>query len=409
MGDADPDAHRSSRVNIVALSPYVPYAGIDHAGGSFLHSYLTALAPYVRSQLFVPESPTNSAKAGDSPVPVSVLPVGRRSPLFARKIDAALRAPTPGRDLFRAFARDRELHRSILAADIVELHWGYLLALVPWVRHISPAVPIAVHGHDVIGVSEARRAERATDPLSRALRRAHAKRVTERECRYVNSCNIAYYFSAEDVRVLREHAVRTPLRVLDPNLETRADRSPRSSAAPTVLFVGALHRRENSDGIRWFLDEVWPAVRQRVPEAKLVIAGANPPDHIKSAAGSHVDVTGYRRDLSSLYADADVFVAPLLSGAGLKFKVAQAMIFGLPVVATEIAAEGFERDVFAAVTSDPGITADSVVRLLRDDRWRAQVGAAGQDWATERFSFERSIHAVVRDYEQMAAGLPLEE
>ena len=92
--------------------------------------------------------------------------------------------------------------------------------------------------------------------------------------------------------------------------------------------------------VLWFLDHVWPRIQLECPASRFVVAGAQPPPELRDRAGTAVVVTGWVDDLGSLYAEADVFVAPLILGAGLKFKVPQAMVYGLPVVATPIAAEG---------------------------------------------------------------------
>ena len=77
-----------------------------------------------------------------------------------------------------------------------------------------------------------------------------------------------------------------------------------------------------------------------------------------SGAGSATTVvTGYVEDLDAVYRDSSLFVAPLIAGAGVKFKVLDAMASGLPVIATPIAAEGIVEDAgescFAAITEDP--------------------------------------------------------
>jgi glycosyltransferase involved in cell wall biosynthesis len=196
--------------------------------------------------------------------------------------------------------------------------------------------------------------------------------------------------------------VRSPLRVLHPNLEPVNSGGTTASAAPSdVFFVGALHRPENHVGIAWFLDSVWPLVTARRPGATLVIAGANPPQSLLDRQSNSVTVTGFVPELAPYYASTSVFVAPLLSGAGLKFKVAQAMLHSLPVVTTPIGAEGFEEpggDLFPAVTDDPAVMADAIARLLDEPELRARFGKRGREWALARFSFESGVDAVVADY-----------
>lgn len=393
-----------TRLRVAAMSPFVPYPGIDHAGGAFLFDYLSALSRSADITLWAPATDLNRAKLDHAPVEVRLLGLPALSPHLVRKVDAALRAPSPGRDMMRAFTASEELRSALAESQIAELHWGHLLALVPWARRVAGRPPIAVHGHDVIAQSEARLAAGIDNPFVSAARRNHNRRLGRRESAYLNGCDVGYYFSPDDVQLLRTMGVRTPLRLLDPKLELPPATRSTDETPPEVLFVGALQRVENAAGVQWFLQSVWPQIRARVPDARLVVAGANPPDEIRAAASDAITVTGFVPDLVPYFARASVFVAPLLAGAGLKFKVAQAMLFGLPIVSTTIGAEGFDRDALAAVTNEPQAFADAVVQLLTSPDERATKGEAGRRWAASRFSFDTGIRSVLADYELLAAG-----
>ena len=101
------------------------------------------------------------------------------------------------------------------------------------------------------------------------------------------------------------------------------------------------------------MSEVWPGALRGRPDACLVLAGSDPPASVTCLASRSVSVTGYLPSLEPQYAAAGVFAAPLRTGAGLKFKVAQALACGLPVVANERRRDGFAElgghGVFGAV------------------------------------------------------------
>ena len=171
----------------------------------------------------------------------------------------------------------------------------------------------------------------------------------------------------------------------------------------TVLFVGSLAYPPNTDAIAWIVDEIWPAIRARRPDAKLVIAGRGDDDavtvprvrrQVEAAGGVFaVDVP----DIRPYYWDAAVVLAPIRLGAGLRNKVIHAMACRAPVVATPAALEGIaidERDVTVRETaaeiadaavdamSDPASTASRVERAaLAMQRYRSDViGEAFDRW-----------------------------
>ena len=140
-----------------------------------------------------------------------------------------------------------------------------------------------------------------------------------------------------------------------------------------VLFVGQFGREENQDAARWLTNEIWPTVRAAVPGAELVIAGAEPTPrmHADADRAPGVRITGFVDDLGPLYRDASVFVAPLRAGAGVKFKVVDAVLAALPTVTTRIGAEGIgpprtgEAAGFAAVDDTVTGLAGAVIDVLR--------------------------------------------
>ncbi|TNU60721.1 glycosyltransferase family 4 protein, partial [Bacillus velezensis] len=137
-----------------------------------------------------------------------------------------------------------------------------------------------------------------------------------------------------------------------------------------------------------------------VPAARLVIAGANPPPQLQEAVArsDRAELTGFVPSLEPWYAQASVFVAPLLSGAGVKFKTVDAMLRGVPVVATPVGAEGIgDQGLFLAVTEDPDAFARAVIAELQAPDAALSARAAG--WAdsvygTSRFAARlREIYA----------------
>ncbi len=107
-------------------------------------------------------------------------------------------------------------------------------------------------------------------------------------------------------------------------------------------------------------------------------------------------LTGYLESLEPSYAEASVFIAPLFTGAGVKFKTIDAMVRGVPVVATPVGAEGIgDADLFAGLTDDADEFAASVVGAL------AANGSArtrrAQQWAESRYgvtAFERRLRGL---------------
>ncbi len=157
-----------------------------------------------------------------------------------------------------------------------------------------------------------------------------------------------------------------------------------------VLFVGGFEHHPNVDAAARLVRDVMPAVWRELGEVQVTIVGSHPPPEVQALASPLVDVTGWVEDLQPLLDDARVMVAPLRFGAGLKGKITQALAAGLPVVTTQVGAEGLEdrEDDFLLVAEDPESLAAHVICVCRDDGlWRG-LSHAGQALIAEQCSTE---------------------
>ncbi len=377
------------------VSPYVPFPGIDHAGGAYFEAYLREASRDREVTVFAPWSEANARgqREHGTNARIRLLPVPPDpASAFVRRLWNArnfTRGLTPGWQVLRAFRRDDAFTDALRDADVVEMHWDYLL---PVLSQVPPGVPVAAFPYDVVAQTFRRRSAVAPTHFERIASRLLAARIQRQEVALLARAACVFVFSDKDVGLLRAAGLTSPAQVLDPLLETPATAATLDSQ--TLLFVAAMHRPENVGAVRWFLAEVWPTVQAAVPGARLVVAGSAPPSGL---ADDHenVEVTGYVDDFGPWYAAARAAVVPLRAGAGLKFKVPQAMLWGLPVVTTPIGAEGIVEhsgpEVFAAVTDDPEAFARACIEVLVDDEHARDLGRRARAWAGLRYDTERSL------------------
>ena len=163
------------------------------------------------------------------------------------------------------------------------------------------------------------------------------------------------------------------------------------SPRPIVLFASQLGYWPNLKALGVLLEEVWPRLRDAVPEARLAIAGRSPDDvpALRNPPPG-VEPRGYVEDLSALYREARVICAPITVAGGTRVKILEAAAHSRAVVTTRIGAEGLSlRDGEEIVLgSDPATIAAECARLLRDpDRCR-RIGEAAWHHVAEHYRRE---------------------
>jgi glycosyltransferase involved in cell wall biosynthesis len=109
---------------------------------------------------------------------------------------------------------------------------------------------------------------------------------------------------------------------------------------PSLFSIGSMNWIPNQEGIRWFLDQVWPDVHAQFPRMKYYLAGREMPLWMKELKRENVMVLGEVDDAPSFMASRSVMIVPLFSGSGIRVKIIEGMAMGKTVISTAIGAEG---------------------------------------------------------------------
>jgi len=172
-------------------------------------------------------------------------------------------------------------------------------------------------------------------------------------------------------------------------IEKAAKQSPAAIGSKYLLFVGSMDYHANVEGVAWFVEAVWPRLRGRFADLKLVIVGRNPSPQIVKLEGPEVIVTGTVDDVRPYYAGASAMVAPLRVGSGTRLKILEAMAARVPVVATGLGAEGIDvtsgKDILLADTAEE--FADAVERVLSSPELASAISGAARKLVEESYDW----------------------
>jgi len=148
------------------------------------------------------------------------------------------------------------------------------------------------------------------------------------------------------------------------------------------------------DGVRWFVHEVWPHLRQALPQLTLALVGRKPGQAVhRLAQAGGVRVFADVPDVRPYLAAADLAIAPLRIARGVQNKVLEALAMGKPVVVSPQAAEGLTAADRGAllVASSPQEWTDQIIRWVADPTGRAALGRAGRDYVVAHHAWSRTL------------------
>ncbi|MSQ10836.1 MAG: glycosyltransferase [Dehalococcoidia bacterium] len=211
-----------------------------------------------------------------------------------------------------------------------------------------------------------------------------ARKLKRYERRALVSAGAVTSVSPGDAAILRRFAPGVAIHVVPNGVDTKLY-TPASSptGGASVVFSGTMDFRPNVDAVRWFMAEVWPAVRSGAPGARFIIVGRNPVPVVRRLAATDVVVTGQVLEDLPYLQQAAVYVVPMRFGGGSRLKLLQAMSCALPMVSTTLGADGVAVTAGEQllIADDPAAFARAVLRLLADPEEGARLGVAGRKLA----------------------------
>jgi glycosyltransferase involved in cell wall biosynthesis len=164
-------------------------------------------------------------------------------------------------------------------------------------------------------------------------------------------------------------------------------RAPKGYLPPhSLVFTGKMDFRPNVDAVLWFADQVFPLIRARQPDARFYVVGQRPHERLERLRGTAgIVITGRVPETQPYIAGADVYVIPLLSGGGTRFKVLEAMTLGRPVVSTTMGCDGFPVSSGCEVllADDAEAFAERVLELLADPERGNSLSRAARRFAAQ--------------------------
>ena len=170
-----------------------------------------------------------------------------------------------------------------------------------------------------------------------------------------------------------------------------------------LAFLGGFNHLNNIEAIDFFNETIMPLLLRKMENAILRVYGSNIPSALKSLESDHLVLEGYVDTLDLVFETCRVFVVPLLSGAGIKGKVLEAMSWGVPMVLSPVAAEatGLVHGHSALIAESPEEWVDGITRLYQDKALWMKLSKNSFELARTNYSFDGGMRALSKPLEYL--------
>ena len=148
----------------------------------------------------------------------------------------------------------------------------------------------------------------------------------------------------------------------------------------------------NVNAVDYLVNEILPKVWEKLPEAKMYIAGASPDPKVKKTACERIIISGWLDDIRDAYAQSRVFIAPMRIGTGLQNKLLEAMSMGLPAITSPLAnaSLGAKPNEEILIGNDADEMACHIITLLTDTAKAEQIAQAGFDFTNRVYDWGKA-------------------
>lgn len=294
---------------------------------------------------------------------------------------------------------------NVLETTPIDVVVASSILMVEYARRLKglPVVVDLVDATSLLIFRDMKRATRFTEKL-RLLRSWWGYRRYEQ--RQFGALRDFVLVSEVDAAVVRRRAPGANVMVIPNGVDAEYFRpTPEEAGRFDVVFSGVIGFPPNTAAVRYFYAEVLPRIWKVYPDLHFTVVGKSPPGELAHLmrGDPRATLTGYVPDIRPYLSRAAVYVAPMVSGAGIKNKILEAFAMAKPVVATSIACDGLgaRPGTTLMVADDPERFAEAVITLLRDSVLREHMGQRAREhvlkgyaWAQQAKQFEVLLERV---------------
>jgi glycosyltransferase involved in cell wall biosynthesis len=280
--------------------------------------------------------------------------------------------------------------------DIILLEGVYLMRYIDVIRQ-NTATKVLLRPQNVEFVIWERLYSIETNPIKKAYLGLLARRMKNFEVSNLNKADIMIPVSETDMNIFLQYGCVLPHTSIPTGYLFDSLPEISGDEENAVAFIGGMDWIPNREGVDWFIDQVWPKVTAKLPDAKFYLAGRNFPDEIKQLVVKGLFVIGEVEDAKQFISSKSISIVPLFAGSGMRVKIVEAMALGRAIISTSIGAESLAytdaKDILIA--DDAESFAAAVVKVLKHKDVRTLLGHNAQQLILNKYDNRKICSSII--------------
>jgi len=295
-------------------------------------------------------------------------------------------------DIYRYSIRAvKKYKREGYTPDVIVLQWTQIAFLIGIIKKIFPNAKYIVVEEDVTFLAYRRFYQYYRNPIKKLMFYLMYHVVKCLELKSVCMSDRTVCSNEKDKKLLWETGIdKQKVINIVPYYQNMSDVEYKGESKD-IIFYGAMGRMENHMSAVWFLENVFPKIKDQ--SVRFLVIGGGPKDELRTYESERVKIMGFVDDLTPYFSNGLCLAAPLQLGAGIKVKILEAMSAGLPVVTNAIGIEGISaidgKDYLFATTADEYV--ESINRLLNEEKLKYKLSDSAKMYLERDFNLQEKL------------------
>ena len=251
--------------------------------------------------------------------------------------------------------------------DVIQLESLFMIPYIETIRSYSEA-HVVLRTHNIEHLIWQRLALNAKNVLRKWYLNLLAERLQHYEMWALNRVDAIVALTNEDYTSMIKLGADIPINISPIGIDIKDYKVVENFGDPIIFHLGAMDWLPNQEGIKWFLENVWPTIKLEYPTVKLKFAGKKMPEEFFRFNDAQCEVKDFVENGMNYMQDGAIMVVPLFSGSGMRVKIIEGLALGKAIVTTSIGLEGIpainQKDVLIADNATQFI--DSLRELLNN-------------------------------------------
>ncbi|MDY0218440.1 MAG: glycosyltransferase family 4 protein [Candidatus Cloacimonas acidaminovorans] len=288
--------------------------------------------------------------------------------------------------------------------DVFMIHYWYLGYIF---KYLNPRILKLIDTHHLLEEKIALIDSYDLNIIQRRRQKLKLNYSLHRQREYFKLCNLIIVNSKAQETLIHNWNKNIPVIVAfnGQNLDSFLKYGNHSDSS-AICFYGSLSNQFNRKALKRLLEQIFPIIKNIIPETKLYIIGISPPmDIINKFKDDSIIVTGYVTDIKPYLSRCKVMVLPLETGVGFRGRVVEAMALGIPVVGTSNALQSIELEngKQGFIEEDNNKIAEKVCLILNNNELFTEMSINCRKFAEANFSLESTFGNLSKTIKSLVA------